>query len=159
MTVTRWAFDVGRARIGAARTPAGTTVVLPAGTFQVDKNGAYWHRIVDALHESPASVIYVGLPLHLNGNQGASVKLARNFAKQLHRRYPTAEIRMIDERLTTSTAHLRLADAGISGRNRTQIIDQAAAAVILEYAIASEGPDGQFSGELFAAATEERNNG
>ncbi|MBV7363677.1 Holliday junction resolvase RuvX [Actinomycetaceae bacterium TAE3-ERU4] len=152
----RWSFDVGRARIGAARSPRGTSVVLPVNTFCVDTAQTYWDDIEDALEEYPADIIYVGLPLHLNGKSGASVQMVREFATELASLYPLAEIRLVDERLSSVSAHQRLAEAGVSGKNRKSIIDQAAAVVILETAIAFEQENSGFAGKLFSRAKRER---
>lgn len=147
--LNRWAFDVGTARIGSARSPRGSSVCVPAGTFQVERFGQHFDDIEDALVQMPPDVIYVGLPLHLNGSQGQSVAMAKKFAKELRQIVPGVKFRMVDERLTTSTAHQRLAQAQVGGCSRKPIVDQAAAIVILESALDYESQHDDLAGTAF----------
>lgn len=145
---SRIAFDVGKARIGAARSVAGTSVVLPLKTYRVHAHGTHWKEILADIAEYAPDLIYVGLPTHLNGSSGASVRMARSFARRLARKYPTIQLRFIDERLTTVTAHTQLAEAGVSGRNREKMVDQVAATVILSSALEYERLNGTPAGKL-----------
>ena len=44
-------------------------------------------------------------------------------------------VRLVDERLSTVTAHRNLHEAGMSSRNHRKVVDQVAAAGILQHAI------------------------
>ncbi|OKL50011.1 Holliday junction resolvase RuvX [Boudabousia marimammalium] len=147
---SRMAFDVGKARIGGARSVSGTSVTLPTRTYRVRSDWSHWADIVSDIEEYAPEIIYVGKPLHLNGSAGRSVAMAEKFARQLRKRCPEVEIRMVDERLTTTSAHQQLAEAGVSGTSRTAMIDQAAATVILDFALSIEDAQGQSAGTLFS---------
>ncbi|WP_170299666.1 Holliday junction resolvase RuvX [Boudabousia tangfeifanii] len=149
MSPTRFAYDVGKSRIGAARAVSGTSVVLPITTYRVMPMEVHFDEILDDLETYQPEIIYVGLPLHLNGKAGISVEMAKEFAAKLQELYPQGTIRLIDERLTTATAHQHLAAAGISGKKRGGVVDQVAACVILEQAIAAEESTGELAGLPF----------
>ena len=65
---------------------------------------------------------------------GPSAAMAEVFANRVAE-LTTADVRLVDERFSTSTASRALTGAGKSARNQRQIIDQAAAVVILETAL------------------------
>jgi putative Holliday junction resolvase len=82
-------------------------------------------------------IIYVGLPIALSGRETASTEDAKQVAQALQSR-TSIPVRMIDERLTTVSAASALRSSNKSSKAGRQIIDQIAATVILEQAMASE---------------------
>lgn len=75
--------------------------------------------------------LVVGLPIRMNGSEGASAAKVRAFAAKLHERLPTLPLVLVDETLTTSTAAAKLREAGRNAKQQKSIIDQAAAVEIL----------------------------
>lgn len=75
--------------------------------------------------------LVVGLPLRMDGTEGASADKVRAFAAKLHARIPTLPLVFVDETLTTSTAAAKLREVGRNARQQKSIIDQAAAVEIL----------------------------
>jgi len=75
--------------------------------------------------------IIVGLPLKMDGTEGASADMARDWANTLvdHVAVP---IRFIDERLTTVQAQRGLHAAGRNIKNSRSAIDSASAVVLLQ---------------------------
>jgi putative Holliday junction resolvase len=71
--------------------------------------------------------------------------MAIDFGRRLESLSPTP-IRFIDERLTTKTAQAQLHQAGRNAKNSKSLIDSQAAALILEFALASERA-GTFAGK------------
>jgi putative Holliday junction resolvase len=71
--------------------------------------------------------------------------MAIDFGKRLTSLTSTP-IRFIDERLTTKSAQAQLHQAGRNTKNSKSLIDSQAAALILEFALASER-DGKFAGK------------
>jgi putative holliday junction resolvase len=121
------------ARIGIAISEG--SLVLP---LEVVPNKADAAAAVAAIAaERSVAAIYVGLPLSLSGAHTASTLMAIDFA---HRVKAQCEVpvHMIDERLTSKTAQQRLGQSGKSAKASKGIIDAQAAALILEFALASE---------------------
>jgi putative holliday junction resolvase len=125
------ALDVGDARIGVAvsdelgMTARGIGVVKRVGGV----------RDLDAIARmlapfAPARIV-VGLPLNMNGSEGPQAAKVRAFAAKVegHLALPVA---LWDERLTSVEAEEALRAAKIRPGRRRQLIDQEAAAIILE---------------------------
>jgi putative Holliday junction resolvase len=81
--------------------------------------------------------IYVGIPINLQGESTQSTDDAVDFAQALQD-VSQAEVRLIDERLTTSMANNQLKQIGKSQKDARSTIDQMAAVAILEFALSVE---------------------
>lgn len=170
----RLGVDVGMARIGLAAsdpdglvaTPVETVprVLAPGGKGGSGKGGksargttADVARIVAEAEERFAAVVYVGLPRHLSGKEGAATADARAFAARLvvalAAAGEAAEVRLVDERMTTVSAHQALHAAGRKSKRHRSVIDQAAAVIILQSALDAERAKGERAGELVEPRT------
>ena len=144
----RIAFDVGKARIGVARCDQDAILSFPVVTLRRDRYGADLDEAADLVEEYGAFEVIVGLPKHMGGGSSSSTRDARAWARDLASRLPQQVcVRLVDERLTTVTAHRDLHAAGLKERSFRGIVDQAAAVVILEQAITTERMSGVPAGE------------
>lgn len=75
--------------------------------------------------------VVVGLPVNMDGTEGASSRMARSFAARLQGAIE-ARVELWDERLSTFEAEGRLRGLGLSARERKGRVDAEAAAVILQ---------------------------
>jgi len=110
-------------------------------------------RLAELAASSGAIEVIVGLPTTLSGRQGKAALDARAFARGLARRLAPVPVRLLDERFTTVTAHDALRTAGRDSRARRAIVDQAAAAVLLQSALDAERSTGRPAGEPVRPAT------
>ncbi|WJY68161.1 Holliday junction resolvase RuvX [Corynebacterium auris] len=132
----RLGVDVGTVRIGVAVSDRDSQLAMPVETVKrvtgfKDRDGADIDRIVDLVAEYGVVEVVVGLPRDLHGNGSVSVKHAREIAFRIRRRCDVP-VRFADERLTTVVATQALRSAGVSERAGRRVIDQAAAAEILQ---------------------------
>ncbi|WP_454118833.1 Holliday junction resolvase RuvX [Microbacterium lacticum] len=141
----RLGIDVGKARIGVARCDPGGLLAVPVET--VPRNEASIARIGALADEYDAFELLVGLPVSLSGGDTASTDDARSFAAELASATGRA-VRMVDERLSTVSAHAALRGAGRSQRSSRRIVDQVAAVVLLQQAIDVEKGTGTPAGAL-----------
>ncbi|XCB30110.1 Holliday junction resolvase RuvX [Arcanobacterium hippocoleae] len=147
----RIAVDVGLARVGVARSDSDGIMALPVATFPRE-NGDFT-GVLGLLETFNVLEIYVGLPLNMDGSEGKNAKDARRWAMRLLRMIEnkffgfSPEIRMIDERLTTVTAHQQLLQAGRRRKHHRDVVDQQAAVVILENAFSQERATGKIPGK------------
>jgi putative Holliday junction resolvase len=81
--------------------------------------------------------IYVGIPINLQGESTQSTQDAVEFAQALED-VSQVDVRLIDERLTTSMANNQLKQIGKSQKDARSTIDQMAAVAILEFALSVE---------------------
>jgi putative Holliday junction resolvase len=124
-------LDVGTKTIGIARVLDGTRLAAPHSTLArkgVKKDVARLNALCTQLR---ATAVVVGLPYELDGAEGRSARLARQVGDALGEA-SGLPIHYQDERYSTVEASRRLYEAGHSSRDQKRIIDQAAAAVILE---------------------------
>jgi putative Holliday junction resolvase len=139
----RLGIDVGSVRIGVARTDPSALLAVPVET--VPRGPGDVARIVELAAEHEAIEIVVGLPISLSGREGAAAEVARGFARALAAAAPTP-VRLVDERLSTVSATQGLRSAGRSARSSRSVGDQAAAVVIVQYAVDSERATGRAPG-------------
>jgi putative Holliday junction resolvase len=91
--------------------------------------------------------VVVGLPTSLSGRDGAAAATARSFAADLAGRIRPVPVRLFDERFTTAQAHEALRRGGKDTRARREIVDAAAAAVLLQAALDAERATGRPPGQ------------
>ena len=150
----RVGVDVGSVRVGVARSDPSALVATPVETLRRDgTGGADLDRIARIVHETDAVEVVVGLPRTLRGEEGAAAVAARQYATAIARRVMPVPVRMVDERLSTVSAHRTLRDAGVRGRRHRPVVDQVAAVVILQSALDAERASGQEPGVLVTPAT------
>lgn len=142
---TRLGVDVGSVRIGVASCDPDGLLATPVETVRRGKGDL--SRIAALAAEYEVIEIMVGLPTSLSGTEGPAAKGARAYAARLARRVGDVDVRLFDERLTTVSAHAGLRASGVRGRDRKNVVDQAAAAILLQAALDSERLTGRPPGE------------
>lgn len=140
----RIGVDVGTVRIGVARTDPEGILAVPVET--VRRGAGDLARIAALVAEHAAIEVLVGLPLGTSGRPGRAAASVREFAKELAAVVAPVPIRLIDERFTTVTAAQGLRQAGRTTRSGRAVIDQAAAVVIVQYAVDTERATGRAPG-------------
>ena len=132
----RLAVDVGQARVGLAVTDIHAILASPLAT--VARLESTSDSVIRALDEVGEILeIYVGVPINLQGKSTLSTDDALTFAEALQEA-SGLEVRLIDERLTTSMANNQLKQIGKSQKDARATIDQMAAVAILEFALSVE---------------------
>ena len=147
----RLGIDVGKARVGVARCDRDGLLAVPVET--VARSEASTRRIAELAAEYDAFEILVGLPISLSGNETSSTEDARTFAADLGRE-TGLPVRLVDERLSTVSAHAALRESGRSQRSSRRIVDQVAAVVLLQQAIDVEKSTGTPAGALLPESQE-----
>lgn len=141
----RLAVDVGKARIGVARSDPDGLLAVPVAT--VPRAGSPIARIAALIDEYEAIEVIVGLPLNLHGADTASTTDARTFAARLAAA-SAIPVRLVDERLSTVSAHQALRESGRTARSSRSMVDQVAAVVFLQHALDIEKRTGAPAGDL-----------
>jgi len=144
----RLAVDVGSARIGVASCDPDGVLASPLAT--VRRGRGDYAEIARLAAERQVIEIVVGLPTGLSGRAGRAVAEARSFAMALAPFVAPVGVRLVDERFTTVLAHAALREGGRDSKERRTVIDQAAAALLLQGALDAERCTGDPAGELVA---------
>ncbi|MFE4725641.1 Holliday junction resolvase RuvX [Microbacterium sp. NPDC056736] len=137
---TRLGVDVGKARVGVAKCDPDGLLATPVETVPRDDGSVA--RIIALADEHGAFEVLVGLPLNMRGEDTASTRDAREFAAALAAA-SALPVRLVDERLSTVSAHAALRSSGRSQRSSRTIIDQVAAVVLLQQALDVEKSTGR----------------
>lgn len=125
------ALDVGDATIGVAAADELNITVNPIRTIRRGKSvRADLREVESLLEELDAGKVVVGMPLDAEGQEGPQARKVRDFVERLARRL-RIPVETWDERFSTADAEEMLLMADVSRAKRGEIIDQAAAMVIL----------------------------
>jgi putative pre-16S rRNA nuclease len=127
-------LDLGTKTIGVAasdpdRRLATGVETIARKTFTVDVK-----RLLALAAERNAVGFVLGLPINMDGSEGPRAQSARAFARNLAK-LTELPIALWDERLSTAAVERDLIAADASRRKRTAVIDQHAAAYILQGAL------------------------
>ena len=126
------ALDVGEKTIGIAVSDESETFALPGSTI-IRQEG--YRRDMSAIRQliedRAVQEVVIGLPLMMDGSRGIQAEKVEEFALQL-KRYTRLPIHLQDERLSTSEVEKVLISAGRNRDQRKQVVDSAAASVILQ---------------------------
>ena len=132
--------DVGMVRVGLASCDPDGILATPVKTLSRDlKKNSDVKVVVKEAAARGACQIFVGLPRTMKGEEKASAEMARSYADILAAQLLAAglevPVHLIDERLTTVSAHQALHKAGMGSREHRKVVDQVAAVEILQHAI------------------------
>jgi putative pre-16S rRNA nuclease len=142
----RLAIDIGEVRVGIARSDPGGVLASPLTVLR--SGPGKMDELATLAASTDAIEVIVGLPTSLSGREGAAAAAARTFAADLAGRVAPVPVRLVDERFTTTQAHDALRRGGKDSRARRQVVDAAAAAVLLQAALDTERSTGRPPGQL-----------
>lgn len=123
--------DLGERRIGLAVAAGG--VAVPHATLERSTEPAADRvAVVAAARAAGCERIVVGMPTSLSGDEGPSAVVAQAEVEGLRALAPDLEIVVFDERFTTVIAQRELRAAGLSAKQQRRVVDETAAAVMLQ---------------------------
>lgn len=122
------AIDFGLKRIGIAISDANQKMALPLTTITGGLSA-----VVALLSQRKKEIeaIIVGLPLLLNGQKSDMAHLVEKFAQDLEKALEIPVV-LVDERLSSKQADKELQRASYTRKQRTEVLDQMSAAILLE---------------------------
>ena len=124
-------LDLGSKRIGVAVSDQTGLIATPVGAIPVSNRQQALQEVLRYIQKEEAGALVIGLPLHMNGEEGIEANRAREFARQLSK-FTDLPIDFMDERLTSVEAERLMQEAGIKREKRRALIDARAAAIILQ---------------------------
>jgi putative Holliday junction resolvase len=125
------AVDLGAKRTGLAAGDDVVRLVQPVEVVQVPRGPALLDALARAVDRHGPDELVVGLPLNMDGTEGAGAKEAREFGALLAARVGIP-VRFQDERLSSFEADERMARSGRTHREKRELRDALAACAILE---------------------------
>lgn len=127
-------LDLGTKTIGVAVSDGLRSVASPLTVIRRQKFSLDAAELLRIVAERGLAGLVLGLPRNMDGTEGARAQSTRAFARNLERLTPLP-LGFWDERLSTVAAERALLEADASRRKRAEVIDQVAAAYILQGAL------------------------
>jgi len=125
------AVDLGAKRTGLAAGDDVLRIVQPVEVLQVPRGPALMDALAKAVDRHGPDALVVGLPINMDGTEGAAAKDVREFGAALGARLGIA-VHFHDERLSSFEADQRMAQSGRTHREKKELRDALAACAILE---------------------------
>lgn len=123
--------DYGDARIGVATCDELEILATARDTIRSESMRKNIDAIAAIAKAENAERIVVGLPLNMDGSEGARASKTRSFGKVLEK-VSGIEVVYFDERLTSVEADERMDEANVRKSKRKGLVDRIAAAIILQ---------------------------
>ena len=125
-------LDLGERRVGVAVCDAAGTVATPVETLlRTGDPERDLAAVAAQVSDWQAEIVVVGLPISLDGSEGPAARAARTEIDRLGR-FLDVPVVSYDERLTTVIAERSLMEQQMKGPKRRGVVDQVAAAVMLQ---------------------------
>lgn len=138
----RLGIDPGAARVGVAVCDPDGLIATGLTTLQRDKKrGSDLTELAALVAEYEIVEVVIGRPTSLSGRAGHAVAVADAYAEQVAEAIAPVPVARVDERFTTVTASGALHAAGMSTRQQRSVIDQTAAAVMLQAWLDAHRPE------------------
>ena len=125
------AVDLGAKRTGIAAGDDVTRLVQPVEVLQVPRGPALMAALAKAVDRHGPDALVLGIPINMDGTEGAAAKDVRAFAAELAA-CTGLPVHLQDERLTSFEADARMAQSGRTHKQKKELRDALAAAAILE---------------------------
>jgi putative Holliday junction resolvase len=125
------AIDYGQKRVGIAVTDTLQMIANGLTTVATSDIMTFLEQYVA---KEPVDLFVVGLPKQMNNQASESMKYIAPFVGRLKQKFPTIEVKYVDERFTSVLAHQTMLDGGLKKKDRQNkaLVDQISATIILQ---------------------------
>jgi len=127
-------LDLGTKTIGVASSDPDRKLAAGVETVARTNFTADARRLLALAAERNAIGFVLGLPINMDGSEGPRAQSTRAFARNFAK-LTALPIALWDERLSTAAVERELIAADVSRKKRAAVIDQHAAAYILQGAL------------------------
>ena len=129
--------DYGDVRTGIAVCDKMEILASPVTVITQSYEPKLIAEIEKIIGQYKPELIVVGLPKNMDGSSGERAEKCKKFAEALSEK-TGIRTQMVDERLTTVSAHKALNATNVRGEKRKGIVDAVSAVMILESYLASK---------------------
>lgn len=139
------ALDLGEKRIGVAVSDPTRTIASAHSVVSRKSRAEDFARFAHLVAELDITLLVLGLPITLGGQEGQRAAWVRDYAGDLGR-HIDVPIAFWDESLTTIEAEAALRAQGRRGKKLKERVDAVAATLILQAYLDAQ-PGGEWDGE------------
>lgn len=128
-------LDLGEKTIGVAVSDATRAIATPIELIRKTKFTREAERLFALIDERRVGAIVIGLPVNMDGTEGARCQSNRAFARNLLR-LRDLPVAFWDERMSSMAVNrMLIGEADVTRARRAELVDKAAAAWILQGAL------------------------
>lgn len=126
-------LDLGSKTCGVALSDALGMIASAVETirFEEDDYQTCLNKVCEIIDANKVEKVVLGLPRHMNGDEGIRAEISRNF-KTMLKEARNVNVILWDERLSTVSAQKSMISANMKRKKRKKMIDTMAAVVILQ---------------------------
>lgn len=132
------AIDLGLVRTGIALSDVNGVLATPKCVFSDYGRTRLTKAVLEIVKEENVGKIIIGYPIRTDGKESEMSKKAISFATFLSKR-TEVPVELLNEAYTTVIASKKLHDINIKAKDQREKIDMAAAAVLLQDYLDSNG--------------------
>ena len=133
-------LDLGTVTLGVATSDTlGFVHGLETFRFQKEAYSQARKYVHDLVAKTGIKNIVIGLPINMDGTQGFRAQSSIRFKDDLLKEDSSLNIELVDERLTSVSAHRTLSEMNISSRDHKKTVDRVAACEILDFYLRMKG--------------------
>ena len=125
-------LDLGSKTLGLAISDRTSTIATSLEVIRYNNYDELLNKLDQVVYLRKIDAFVLGNPLNLDGSLSKRSEVTLEFKKLLEERYPTKEVFMQDERLSTVEAERMLISNEEKRKNRKKVIDKIAASIILQ---------------------------
>jgi putative holliday junction resolvase len=128
-------LDLGEKTIGVAVSDATRTIASPLELIRKTRFTDEAERLFKLMDERRAAGMVIGLPVNMDGTEGARCQSSRAFGRNLLR-LRDLPLAFWDERMSSMAVNrMLIGEADVTRARRAELVDKAAAAWILQGAL------------------------
>ena len=125
-------LDLGSKTLGLSISDRTATIASSLEVIRYSTIEELFTKLDIVVYTKKVDVFVLGNPLNLDGSLSKRSEETLEFKKLLEEKYPTKEVIMQDERLSTVEAERMLISNDTKRKNRKKVIDKIAATIILQ---------------------------
>ena len=125
-------LDLGSKTCGVSISDRTSTIATSLEVIRYNNYDELLNKLDQVVYLRKIDAFVLGNPLNLDGSLSKRSEVTLEFKKLLEERYPTKEVFMQDERLSTVEAERMLISNEEKRKNRKKVIDKIAASIILQ---------------------------
>ncbi|MDO4377539.1 MAG: Holliday junction resolvase RuvX [Erysipelotrichia bacterium] len=126
-------LDLGSRTCGVALSDSLQMIATGKETihFAEDDYSTALEKVCAIIDENKVETVVLGLPKHMNGDEGVRADISKKFKEMLTEKRPVKVV-LWDERLTTVSAQKSMIASNMNRQKRKKMIDTMAAQIILQ---------------------------
>ena len=125
-------LDLGSKTLGVSISDRTSTIATSLEVIRFNNYEELFNRLDEIVYIRKVDAFVLGNPLNVDGSASDRCKITDEFKELLESRYPTKEVIMQDERLSTVEAQRLLLSNDESRHKRKKVVDKIASSIILQ---------------------------